>query len=45
MLYGQSSILISDYLFEADTVEDAQRNIDEMLEMPVNIGNQFKQYR
>ncbi|PAV87977.1 hypothetical protein WR25_20253 [Diploscapter pachys] len=37
VLYGQSSILISDYLFEADTVEDAQRNIDEMLEMPVNI--------
>uniref|UniRef100_A0A0K0DM85 Uncharacterized protein n=1 Tax=Angiostrongylus cantonensis TaxID=6313 RepID=A0A0K0DM85_ANGCA len=35
------AILFSDYLFEADTVEDAQSNFDELLGLKVNKGKLF----
>ncbi|VDL71701.1 unnamed protein product [Nippostrongylus brasiliensis] len=31
VLYTHPAILLSDYLFEADTVEDAQKNFDELM--------------
>lgn len=34
----QGSILVSDFLFEADTVEDAQKNFEDILELQTNIG-------
>ncbi|CAI4222285.1 unnamed protein product [Auanema sp. JU1783] len=37
LLPCNGSVLISDYLFEADTVEDAQKNFEELLELKTNI--------
>lgn len=38
VLYTHPAILLSDYLFEADTVEDAQKNFDELLGLKTSIG-------
>ncbi|VDO46822.1 unnamed protein product [Haemonchus placei] len=37
ILYTHPAILLSDYLFEADTVEDAQKNFDELLGLKTSI--------
>lgn len=37
VLYTHPAILLSDYLFEADTVEDAQKNFDELLGLKTSI--------
>ncbi|KAK6037926.1 hypothetical protein COOONC_24570 [Cooperia oncophora] len=37
VLHTHPAILLSDYLFEADTVEDAQKNFDELLGLKTSI--------
>ncbi|XGW13604.1 hypothetical protein V3C99_000157 [Haemonchus contortus] len=37
ILHTHPAILLSDYLFEADTVEDAQKNFDELLGLKTSI--------
>lgn len=38
VLHTQSAILLADYLFEADTIEDAQKNFEELVDLKTNIG-------
>ncbi|KJH50736.1 signal peptide protein, YSIRK family [Dictyocaulus viviparus] len=38
VLHSHPAILFTDYLFESDTVEDAQKNFDELLGLKVNKG-------
>ncbi|CAB3401855.1 unnamed protein product [Caenorhabditis bovis] len=37
VLYSQPSILLNDFLFEADSVEDAQKNFDDMMDLQTSI--------
>lgn len=38
VLYTHPAILINDFLFEADNVEDAQKNFDDMMDLQTSIG-------
>lgn len=38
LLPVNGSVLVQDFLFEADSVEDAQNNFKEILELETNIG-------
>ena len=38
----QGSVLVQDFLFEADSMEDAQNNFKEVLGLDTNIGLLFQ---
>lgn len=38
VLHTHPAILLSDYLFEADTIEDAQKNFDELIGLKTSLG-------
>uniref|UniRef100_A0A8R1ERL6 Uncharacterized protein n=1 Tax=Caenorhabditis japonica TaxID=281687 RepID=A0A8R1ERL6_CAEJA len=41
VLYSHPAILLNDFLFEADNVEDAQKNFDDMMDLQTSIGEMF----
>ncbi|VDM80419.1 unnamed protein product [Strongylus vulgaris] len=45
VLSTHPAILLSDYLFEADTIEDARKNFDELLGLKTNLGKFLQRTR
>lgn len=41
VLHQHPAILLNDFLFEADNVEDAQKNFDDMMDLQTSIGERI----